>query len=202
LFKKRTSFDTNDLESVIAACIEQNASAQRVLFKQFFGFAKSVCLRYCANTEEAEDVLNEGFLKVFQHLSGYDTARPFKAWLRTILVNTAISYHRKYHKMEFMAELDEGRYVPFDDSVIDRLAADDILALVQQLPVTMRTVFSLHVVDGYSLREIADMTETNEATVRSQFARARQRLQQAMKTNFPHFFLTDPRMPLRYQNEN
>ena len=192
LFRKRTNFEENDLLSVIAACRENNAQAQRTLFKQYFGYAKSICLRYSSTIEEAEEVLNEGFLKVFQHIQQYDTAQPFKAWLRTILVNTAISYYRKFHKFEPNLALESVPDVAFDDDVVSYITADEILALVQELPPAWRTVFNLHVVDGYSLREIADLLPANEATVRSHFLRARQRLQQLIKMNYPHFFLTDP----------
>lgn len=188
LFRKRASFADNDLESVITACRTNNVQAQRTLFKQFYGYAKSVCLRYTASVDEAEDVLNESFLKVFQHLHQYDLALPFKAWLRTIVINTAISYHRKYHKLDTSASLESGQEVSFSDNVIDRIAADEILALVQQLPLAHRTVFSMHVVDGYSLREIADMMNYNEATVRSHFLRARIRLQECIKLTYPHLF--------------
>lgn len=192
LFRKRTNFEENDLLSVIIACRENNAQAQRTLFKQYFGYAKSICLRYSSTVEEAEEVLNEGFLKVFQHIQQYDTNQPFKAWLRTILVNTAISYYRKFHKFEANVALESAPDVAFDDDVVSYITADEILALVQELPPAWRTVFNLHVVDGYSLREIADLLPANEATVRSHFLRARQRLQQLMKMNYPHFFLTDP----------
>ncbi|RIV27341.1 RNA polymerase sigma factor [Fibrisoma montanum] len=193
LFRKRSSFSENDLLSVIEACRAQNAQAQRVLFKQFFGYAKSVCLRYSATVEEAEEVLNESFLKVFQHLHQYDTNQPFKAWLRAILVNTAISYYRRYHKNEPDSSLEDSPEPGIDDDVLDRITAEEILALVQELPPLWRTVFNLHVVDGYSLREIADLLPSNEATVRSHFLRARQRLQQLIKRHYPHFFLTDIR---------
>lgn len=185
LFGKRTYKD-DDLISVIEACRVQNPQAQRVLFKQFFGYAKSICLRYSATSEEAEEVLNEGFLKVFQHLHQYDTSLPFKAWLRTILVNTAISSYRRNHKHANNLALEDVPEASFDDQVVDRITADEILAIVQQLPTAWRTVFNLHVVDGYSLREIAEMLEANEATIRSHFLRGRQRLQQLIRQYYPH----------------
>jgi RNA polymerase sigma-70 factor (ECF subfamily) len=198
LFRKRLSFAENDFEQVVEACRANNAQAQRVLFKQFYGYAKSVSLRYTATIDEAEDVLNESFLKVFQHLHQYDTALPFKAWLRTIVINTAISYYRKYHKLDTSAGLEQGQDVAFDDNVVDQISAEEILALVQQLPTTQRAVFSMHVVDGYSLREVADLLHCNEATVRSHFLRARQRLQTAIKALYPHRFAPNPYN--RYEN--
>ncbi|WP_138993286.1 RNA polymerase sigma factor [Larkinella sp. C7] len=196
-FRKRPSFAENDLDSVIEACRNHDAQAQRVLFKKFYGYSKSICLRYSATTEEAEEVLNESFLKVFQRLHQYDATHPFKAWLRSILINTAISYYRKYHKLD-MSSLEAGQDVPFEDDVIGQISADEILALVQQLPPAYRTVFSMHVVDGYSLREIAEVLQSNEATIRSHFLRSRQRLQQAIRSAYPHLFPSDPAIPIRY----
>ncbi|WP_019988426.1 RNA polymerase sigma factor [Rudanella lutea] len=184
LFRKR-SFSDDDLLSIVEACRLQDPQAQRVLFKKFFSYAKSICLRYSATTEEAEEVLNEGFLKVFQHLHQYDTSLPFKAWLRTIMVNTAISNYRRYHKHQANLALEDVPEAPFDDQIVDRITADEILAIVQQLPSAWRTVFNLHVVDGYSLREIAEMLDANEATIRSHFLRGRQRLQQLIKQHYP-----------------
>jgi RNA polymerase sigma-70 factor (ECF subfamily) len=132
-FRKRPSFAENDIDSIIEACRINDAQAQRVLFKKFYSYSKSICMRYSANTEEAEEVLNESFLKVFQRLHQYDATHPFKAWLRSILINTAISYYRKYHKLDTSA-LEAGQDVAFEDDVIGRISADEILALVQQLP--------------------------------------------------------------------
>ncbi|GAB3711236.1 sigma-70 family RNA polymerase sigma factor [Spirosoma flavus] len=191
-FRKSPSFAENDLISVIRACRVNDPRAQRTLFKQFFGYAKSICLRYTSNIEEAEDVLNEGFLKAFQHLDSYDETLPFKAWLRTILVNTAISHYRKNQRFEQHSSLENGEQVAFDDDVVDRIAAEEILALVQQLSPTYRTVFMMHVVDGYSLHEIAGILSHNEATVRSNYARARQKLQLLIKQAYPSFEKVGP----------
>ncbi|GAB3557204.1 hypothetical protein GCM10027577_45930 [Spirosoma fluminis] len=155
-------------------------------------------MRYTSNVEEAEDVLNEGFLKAFQHLDSYDEALPFKAWLRTILVNTAISHYRKNHRHEQHSSLESGEQVAFDDDIVDQIAAEEILALVQQLSPTYRTVFMMHVVDGYSLHEIAGLLSHNEATVRSNYARARQKLQQLIKQAYPFHQKPLPATPIRY----
>jgi RNA polymerase sigma-70 factor, ECF subfamily len=201
LFGKRTSFADKDLDGLLTACRAGNALAQRTLFKQYFGYAKSICLRYTGSVEEAEDVLNEGFLKVFQHIDSYNPTHPFKAWLRTILINTAISYHRKYHKLDTIPDLTQGQHVAATtENALDQLAAEEILALVQQLPPAQRTVFSLHVVDGYSLREIADMLEANEATTRSHFLRARMSLQQAIRAAHPQLFFDKQPAPASTRN--
>ena len=200
-FRKSSPFADHDLLSVIRACRVNDPRAQRTLFRQFFGYAKSICLRYTSSVEEAEDVLNEGFLKAFQHLDGYDETLPFKAWLRTILVNTAISHYRKNQRMEQHTSLETGEQVAFDDNVVDQIAAEEILAIVQQLSPTYRTVFMMHVVDGYSLHEIAGSLGHNEATVRSNYARARQKLQHLIKEMYPHYAKTIPAGSTRHYED-
>lgn len=143
-------------------------------------------------------MLNEGFLKAFQHLDSYDETLPFKAWLRTILVNTSISHYRKNHRFEQHTTLETGEHVAFEDDVVDHMAAEEILALVQQLTPTYRTVFMMHVVDGYSLHEIAGILNHNEATVRSNYARARQKLQVLIKEAYSSHAKTGSRASLPY----
>lgn len=196
-FKKSSSFADNDLTSIIQACRANNPRAQRTLFKQFFGYAKSICLRYTSSVEEAEDVLNEGFLKAFQHLDSYNETLPFKAWLRTILVNTAISHYRRNNRFEQQTSLESGEQVALDNDVVDQIAAEEILAIVQQLTPTYRTVFMMHVVDGYSLHEIAGLLGHNEATVRSNYARARIKLQQLIKQAYPFHAKNGPEASIR-----
>jgi RNA polymerase sigma-70 factor (ECF subfamily) len=203
LFGKKISFDENDFGSVIAACIIRNNQAQRHLYKQFFGYAKSICLRYSSSAEEAEDVLNEGFLKVFNHVDRYDQNHPFKAWLRTIMVNTAISYYRKHKKHhEDMISLEDAPYPRFDEDIVSQITADEILKLIQEIKPIYKNVFLLYVVDGYNHREIAEILQINEATVRSHYVRARARLQHLIKKYYPHLFPSDWAVKSFKGNEN
>ncbi|MCF0054504.1 RNA polymerase sigma factor [Dyadobacter sp. CY356] len=186
-FMLRVIFDPNNLESVIDACLQGNRSAQRELFKKYFGYGKSICLRYTASPEEAEEVLNESFLKVFNSLGRYDRSQPFKAWLRTILVHTAISKYRKNRKYrDYYASYDDSFEYSADDDVISHIAADDVMKVIQQLKPIYKTVFLLYVVDGYSLKEISELLQINAATIRSHFSRARLRLQELMTDQYPH----------------
>lgn len=188
-FRRKISLNENDFSSVVAACIEGNNQAQKHLYKLYFSFSKSICLRYTANNEEAEEVLNEGFLKVFNNLERYDVSQPFKGWLRTIMVNTAISYYRKNKKhSEGMISIEDAPCPRFEEDVISKITADEILAIVQQIKPVYKNVFLLHVVEGYNHREIAELLQINEATVRSHYVRARARLQHLIKQNYPHLF--------------
>jgi RNA polymerase sigma-70 factor, ECF subfamily len=184
--KKYPDFNENDVRSVILACRAQHPQAQKALFKKFFGFGKSICLRYANNGQDAEEMLNDSFMKVFQHLDRYDESQPFQAWFRRILVNTCIDYYRRREKDVVDFDLDRIESPAFDDSVLDVLAAEEILALVQQLPPSYRSAFMLHVVEGYSHREIGELLGINEVTSRTNFMKARTKLQALILTHYPH----------------
>ena len=188
-FKKSPSFTENDLQSVIKACISKNSQAQSVLIEQFYGYAMKICLPYSANRMEAEEMLNDSFLKVFNNLEKYDSLQSFKAWLRTIIVNTAINYYNKnknYHN--YTSEIAEVDLAIWDEDVLDKISKDEILELVHQLPPAYKMVFTLYVVEGYNHREIAERLGIKEGTSKSNLADARIKLQAMIRVNYPHFF--------------
>lgn len=187
-FNQKIPFSENNLESIIKACLERNQNAQSLLYKQFFGYSKSVCLRYSSNQEEAKEILNEGFLKVFNNLEKYLPELSFKAWLRTIMVNTAINYYRDNKKYNQEISFDGVEDPIYDDDIINKISADEILILVQKLPPSYRTVFVMHVVDGYNHREIGEILEINEGTSRSNFMKARVKLQSLVQKEFPYLY--------------
>jgi RNA polymerase sigma-70 factor (ECF subfamily) len=187
-FRKPISYNQNDLETVIVACIANDMQAQKFLIKIFLGYAKSIALRYAANSQEAEEIINDGFLKVFNNLHKFDQTQPFKAWLRTIIVNTAIDYFRRSKKFLHQVDIDNID-VPFlDEDVISKISANEILTLVQQLSPAYRMVFSLYVIDGYNHREIAELLGIKEGTSKSNLQDARKKLQAMIKLNYPHLF--------------
>lgn len=159
------------------------------MYQKYFGYAKSICLRYTSCLEESEEVLNEGFLKVFNNLKNYDPSYPFKVWLRTIMVNTAISYYRKHKKhIEDRTALEDVPELRLEEDIVSRITADEVLKLIQRLKPLYKNVFLLHAVDGYNHREIADMLQLNEATVRSQYIRARNQLQELIRQYYPYSY--------------
>jgi RNA polymerase sigma-70 factor (ECF subfamily) len=188
-FKRKANYSEDDLPSVIAACLEMDQLAQKALIKLFFGFAKSISLRYSSNEYEAEEIINDGFMKVFDNLSRYDHSQPFKAWLRTIMINTSIDYFRKTQKYRFQVDIYDVDVSDFSYDIISKISADEILGLVQKLPPSYRMVFTLYVVDGYTHREIADMMGIKEGTSKSNLQDARRKLQLMIKDNFPHLHL-------------
>ncbi len=174
---------------MLSACLARNQQAERTLITLFLGYAKSICIRYASSEQEAEEIINDGFLKVFSNLSKYDNAQSFRAWLRKIMVNTAIDYYRSNEKYRLNSTIDAGGEVTdFDPDVLTKISADEIMVLVQKLPPAYRMVFMLHVVEGYNHREIAERLGIQEGTSKSNLRDARLKLQQMIKIAHPELY--------------
>jgi RNA polymerase sigma factor (sigma-70 family) len=167
-----------DLRQLIDGCVKQDRKCQKMLYKAFYGFAMSICLRYTGDRDEAAGVMNQGFFKVFTHIGSFDTGRPFKAWLGKIMMNVSIDHYRSNLKMAYTEDLDEAEHVSDGDLADRNLHYNDLLAMVQQLPHAYRTVFNLFAIDGYSHDEIASMLNINAGTSKSNLHKARQKLKQ------------------------
>ena len=167
---------------LIKGCMEGNRRLQEELYSRFSPRMYAVCLRYAGNAEEAEDILQESFIKVFKKLDSFRSEGSFEGWVRRIFVNTAIEHFRRKRYLMPVTEKEEntieGKYV----SVLDELAEKDILALVQELSPGYRTVFNMYVVEGYTHKEIADMLGISEGTSKSQLSRAKVILQDMVRT--------------------
>lgn len=154
---------------------------QEELYNRFSPRMYAVCLRYAGNAEEAEDILQEGFIKVYKKLESFRGEGSFEGWVRRIFVNTAIEHFRRKRYLQPVTEKDEntleGNYL----SVLDNLAERDILKLVQQLSAGYRTIFNMYVVEGYTHKDIGDMLGISEGTSKSQLSRAKVILQQMVK---------------------
>src|ERR1700744_4950451 len=167
-----------DLHQLIRGCIKQDRKCQKMLYKTFYGFAMGICLRYATDRDEAAEVMNQGFFKVFTHIESYDMARPFKAWLGKIMMNVSIDYYRANLKMAYTEDLDSAEHVSDGDYTDKNLNYNDLLAMVQRLPQAYRTVFNLFAIDGYSHDEIGEMLNINAGTSKSNLFKARQKLKQ------------------------
>lgn len=188
--KTKESFRSGDLNSVIEACLGGNQLAEKLLIRMYLGFVKSIALRYSSNYMEAEEIVNDVFLKLFNNLAKYDYSKPFQAWTRTIAVNTAIDYYRKSQKYAHHTDIGDVELTDTNFDVISKISAEEILILVQKLPPSYRTVFTLFVVDGYNHREIADMLGIKEGTSKSNLQDARKKLQNLIKVHYPHLYLS------------
>ena len=168
---------------LIEGCIGGDRKMQYELYQRFAPKMYGVCLRYASNAEEAEDVLQEGFIKVFKKLGSFRSEGSFEGWIRRIFVNTAIEQFRRKNYLQPITEREEatveGKYL----SVLDNLAERDIIGLVQQLSPGYRTVFNMYIVEGYTHKEIADALGISEGTSKSQLSRAKIILQDLVRTH-------------------
>ncbi|MEO7213485.1 sigma-70 family RNA polymerase sigma factor [Mucilaginibacter sp.] len=165
-----------ELHQLIRGCVKQDRKCQKMLYKAFYGFSMGICLRYANNRDEAAEVMNQGFYKVYTHIERFDMTRPFKAWLGRIMMNVSIDYYRANLKMAYTDDLDKAEHLT-DGELVDRnLNYEDLLRMVQQLPQAYRTVFNLFAIDGYSHEEIGDMLNISPGTSKSNLHKARQKL--------------------------
>ena len=151
---------------------------QEELYVRFAPKMYAVCLRYANHAEDAQDLLQEGFIKVYRNLQHFRAEGSFEGWIRRVFVNTSIEYFRKKSaKLSMVTEKEESTIEDNDISALESLAQKDIIKIVQELSPGYRTVFNLYVVEGYSHKEIGDMLGISEGTSKSQLARAKSVLQ-------------------------
>lgn len=163
-----------DIVDIIEGCRQWKRSSQEALYRQFFGYAMAICLRYASNKDEAVEILNDGFLKIFNHIQSYDTSRPFKSWLSKIMANTAIDHLRSKKKISFSEDITQAYDLGMsDDKALDKLAYEELLQLVQDLPPAYKTVFNLYVMEGFQHQEIADLLGISEGTSKSNLFKAK-----------------------------
>lgn len=163
-------------DELIRQCKSGSLKYQEMLYKQFYGYAMGIGLRYSQNRDDALEVVNDAFIKAFNSMASYNIDKPFKAWLRTIIVNTAIDRRRKDLKFQLNIELDNAVTVSGNVSIIDSLNAQDILNLMKELPPIQLTIFNLYEIDGYNHDEIAGMLGIPASSSRVYLSRAKEKL--------------------------
>lgn len=167
-----------ELRQLISGCVKQDRKSQKLLYKAFYGFAMSICLRYTGSRDEASEVMNQGFLKVFMHIDRYNPEAPFNAWLGRIMINVSIDFYRANLKVWNTEDIDTAVDVSSDEMVDKNLNYEDLLAMVRQLPQAYRTVFNLFAIEGYSHDEIGEMLKISTGTSKSNLFKARQKLKE------------------------
>ena len=164
-------------EELIRKCRNNDAKAQQQVYDLYSSKMYSLCLRYLHDEADAQDVLVVTFVKAFDKISQYKGEGSFEGWLRRITVNEALGYIRKNKSMYLEVDISAAEYHPDYQALSTKLEAEDLLNLIQQLPVGYRTVFNLYAIEGYSHKEIASQLGINENTSKSQLSRARSLLQ-------------------------
>jgi RNA polymerase sigma factor (sigma-70 family) len=162
------------IDELIKRCKANERKAQELLYKEFASKMMGVCLRYATDRMEAEDMLQNGFIKVFQKIEDYRGEGSFEGWIRRIIVHSSIEYYRKYHKMVQLVDIeDAGIDASVDALAVSKLAANDLMVLIRQLAPGYRIVFNLFAIEGYTHKEIAEMIGISESASKSQLSRAR-----------------------------
>jgi RNA polymerase sigma factor (sigma-70 family) len=172
-------YDESDL---LRGCLNGDRRAQESLYKQYSGKMYAVCLRYAKDADEAQDILQEGFIKVFNSLEKFRNEGSFEGWIRRIFVNTSIEQYRKAHNKQHFVDSEELEVEDKAITAMSKLAEKDVIMLIQQLSPGYRQVFNMYVIEGFSHKEIADVLGINEGTSKSQLARAKQMLQKKIES--------------------
>ena len=180
----------NTLEHIILGCIKANRDSQKQLYKLYYGMSMSICMRYSNNYTEAEEIVNDGFLKIFKKIDAFEPSHQsfdasFVGWIKKIFIHTAIDQYRKNSRSYTIPLLDDNHFEIGENSAspIDNMSFKEILELVQMLSPTYRTVFNLYVLDGYKHEEISKQLNISVGTSKSNLAKARMNIQKMLQQN-------------------
>lgn len=167
---------------LIKGCRRNDRRMQELLYRQYCSSMLALCRSYAKNEEDAIEILQDGFLKIFQQIERYDAARSsMYTWMRTIMVRTAIDFLRRQNKSQVVVEWTEEYDFGITAEALDRMTAQETLNLLQRLSPTTRTVFNLFITEGYSHREIGELLGISEGTSKWHLSEARKYLIHSLK---------------------
>jgi RNA polymerase sigma factor (sigma-70 family) len=177
------------LIDIINGCVKAKRESQKELYKLYYGFAIGICMRYCHNQDDAIEIVNDGYLKIFKTIESFsprheNVEASVMGWVKKIMIYTAIDHYRKNLKNNLIDEISDVHFglSDFSETSIDMMSYKEIIELVQQLSPTYRTVFNLYVIDGFKHEEIAKQLNISIGTSKSNLAKARVNIQKMLKT--------------------
>ena len=177
-----------ELNEYIRGCALNQRESQKKLYNSFYSYGMAICDRYTKRKEDAIEIFNDSFLKIFKEIHRYtpsysDEINSFKGWIRKVLIHTAIDHGRKNNKHYFNAELETSIvYIPQkEENAFDKISYDEIIRAIQRLSPAYRTVLNLFIIDGFSHEEIAEQLQISIGTSKSNLFKARQQLQKILK---------------------
>jgi len=163
-----------DENALVEACVEGNYRAQKRLYQLYAPQMMGVCMRYSSCVADAEDILQDGFIKIYQHIDSYTGQGALGGWMRRIMINTALQRFRENKNMQLVRMDDTDLHLrEVSDDVLSKMAADELMAKLQQLPIGFRTVFNLYAIEGFKHHEIASQLGISVGTSKSQYSRSR-----------------------------
>lgn len=175
---KYTNHSTD--QDLVRGCMDNNRLAQKCLYERYFGKMMGIAMRYTKHQEEAIEILNNAFLKVFTSLDKYSDENNLGGWIARIVFNTAIDHVRRHTKYRQVMNFESDQDAPVQNDSINHLNTEDLYRLIQKLPAASRAVFCLYVIDGYKHKEIADMLDITIGTSKWHLASARKELQEML----------------------
>jgi RNA polymerase sigma factor (sigma-70 family) len=168
-------------EAIFQGCLKNQASAQKELYNKYSPQMLAVCYRFAHNREDAEDMLQEGFIKIFTQIHTFQNKGAFEGWVRKIMVHTCINHLKKNKRFNESVDIIYASGVQVrEESVPSIVQAKQVVECIRMLPIGYRTVLNLYAIEGYSHKEIGDMLDIEESTSRSQYTRARQMLEEIL----------------------
>ena len=176
---------------IIEGCRRKDRLSQNELYKMYYAYGMSICIRYVNNETEATSILNEGFLKVFQHLKKFDDNRAFKPWFRKIIVNTAINHLNRNKKYRSTLAMDAVNNLSSGEDVLSKISYKELLSMVRSLSHGYRTVFNMYVIDGFKHHEIAKQLGITVGTSKSNLSRARENLRSIVLEKMKNTIIND-----------
>ena len=178
-------------KEVIEGCCKGDRKSQRELYEQFSRGMLVVCLRYCKNQLEAEDILQESFIKVFENIKKFRRESSLAYWIKRIIVNTALNHQRGKLYLFPMVDIEQTNEVSDKDLTISGFQFEELLEMIMELPTGCQVIFNLYAIEGYKHHEIAKKLEISEGTSKSQYSRARkllmERIQSQEKNSYEKF---------------
>ena len=165
---------------LVKGCLKGDRKCQSLFYQRFSRKMYGVCVRYCNDVESVEDVLQEGFIKVFNKMKSFRFEGSLEGWVRRIIVNNAIDSIKITPVIVKYEDVDESEFEIENENVIDELAAEEVLNLINELPHGCRLVFNMYVIEGYNHNEISEMLEISVGTSKSQLSRAKKLLQEKL----------------------
>ena len=179
-----------ELKQHIKGCALNNRESQKKIFNSFYGYAMSICSRYTNNQEDAAEILNDGFLKIFKEIHRFtpayaDVNNSFKGWIGKIMVYTAIDHNRKRHRYDMLTSYD-GKVADVadaDENALDKISYDEIIVAIKQLSPAYRIILNLFIIDGFSHDEIAEKLGIASGTSKSNLSKAKKQLQKILFNN-------------------
>lgn len=171
-------------KELIDGCIKGNQKAYRVLYDTYGPTLMAIANRYTPDSDAAQDVIQEAFIKIFKNIRSFENKGSFEGWLKKIVVFTAINYFNKRKSKKENYEFEDWREIKYvDEDVLDALSAEELKEMIDTLPEGYKIVFNLYVVEGYSHEEIAEMLGTSSSNSRSQLAKAKKKLKGILEAN-------------------